>query len=883
MGLRTSLERNAASSATRTCSTASRSSILQAGESVRFNGPASVVNVISRVTGGSSTIDGVIDSRSSMPKANFFLLNPNGLIFGPNAKLDVGGSFYASTADYLRFSDDFQFLTTLSNESTLTVAHPRAFGFLGASSAAISIQGGQLAVDRGQTLALIGHSVKVIAGSLQALDGLIQLTRGRPPGEVAVASVDPAATGVSVPTTGPGDRANALIAIRSGQLTIDGATVASSRTTSANPNRSGIHLEASGTMAVSNAASVESTAADATHGDEITLTAARLDLTNATIKSSTTGDGPGGNIRLQAGQLNFERATITTDAGTRAGSGGDVAIEGATIVANTSTIRSRSFGAAESQGGDISIAATQAVALSATTIASETRSRGTGGELSVSALLLTMGTGATIQSTNIGASRARGGDVKVNVTDLKLAGAARIFSETQSAVAAGAAGNLEITAKGSATIADRAIISSSSISAAPAGTLTAKFGSLTVTSRGRIQTGALEGNGHGNTLTVEADDSILVSDAATISSRAFTEDVSPIAIRARTLHVDNALISTSTSERGHAGDISLDVQNLILTNGGRIVSGTSGSGHAGNISTTQRLASIVMTGNARIESGTTGGGVGGTVDLHPSDLLAIEAGAAISSNTSGTRAGGDINITARHIELRDGATISASSTGTDTALAGNINITFGETLAMDRATIATQSLRADGGNIAIASTGSLLQMLNSQITTSVQSGVGNGGNITLGLQQHPLSFAVLDHSSILAQAFGGNGGNIGIIANVYLASSSSVNASSSLSTPGTIDVQARITDASGSLAELPENVLQAASLLRASCTARTAESRASSLVVAGREGAPPEPGGLLWSPLIAASADAGNVSSDGHEQRLLAQTAALWFGSNCTH
>ncbi len=78
---------------------------LSAGEVATFsNAGAPINNVIGRITGGTaSTIDGTI--RSTIPDANLYLLNPSGILFGPNAALDVMGSFHVSTADYLKFGD----------------------------------------------------------------------------------------------------------------------------------------------------------------------------------------------------------------------------------------------------------------------------------------------------------------------------------------------------------------------------------------------------------------------------------------------------------------------------------------------------------------------------------------------------------------------------------------------------------------------------------------------------------------------------------------------------------------------------------------------------------------------------------------------------------
>jgi hypothetical protein len=240
-----------------------------------------------------------------------------------------------------------------------------------------------------------------------------------------------------------------------------------------------------------------------------------------------------------------------------------------------------------------------------------------------------------------------------------------------------------------------------------------------------------------------------------------------------------------------------------------------------------------------------------------------------------------ITVNANAISLLDGATISASSTGDAAALAGDVNITFGDELFIGGGSIATASLFADGGNIVITSTGSLLHLSGGQITTSVQSGVGGGGNITLGSHAHPIGFVVLFNGAVLANAFGGPGGNIGIFADVYLTSGTLVDASSALSTPGTIGVEARITDLSGSLAQLPEDTLQAATLLRASCAARVSEGQASSLVVAGREGVPPEPEGLLWSPLGAGLAEHDLSRGAERDSELFPRFMPIWLSSNC--
>jgi len=81
---------------------------LSTGESAAFSGPATISNVISRVTGGiRSDINGKI--QSNITGANLYLINPSGIVFGPNATVNVSGSFHASTADYLKMSDGAKF------------------------------------------------------------------------------------------------------------------------------------------------------------------------------------------------------------------------------------------------------------------------------------------------------------------------------------------------------------------------------------------------------------------------------------------------------------------------------------------------------------------------------------------------------------------------------------------------------------------------------------------------------------------------------------------------------------------------------------------------------------------------------------------------------
>ncbi len=158
------------------------------------------------------------------------------------------------------------------------------------------------------------------------------------------------------------------------------------------------------------------------------------------------------------------------------------------------------------------------------------------------------------------------------------------------------------------------------------------------------------------------------------------------------------------------------------------------------------------------------------------------------------------------------------------------------------------------------------------------SGQGAGGNIFIDP-----TFVILENSRIVANAFGGPGGNIRIIADYFLSSPGSViDASSRLGTSGVVQIAALNTNLSNELAALPVQVLDASAMLRDSCTARVASGGgASSLVGAGRGGlaASPErfaPSTYLDTAATTATSD-GEFSPTGLKLRI-AQRARLIVG-----
>jgi filamentous hemagglutinin family protein len=141
------------------------------GRGVYFSSPAGIQNILNRVTGANrSEINGTL---GVLGTANFFLINPNGIRFGPNARLDISGSFVGSTASSVTFTDGTQFATSGSN-LTLSISTPLGLQF-GQASGGISSQGASLSVPSGNALVLVGKGVTIEGGALLAPGGRIEL------------------------------------------------------------------------------------------------------------------------------------------------------------------------------------------------------------------------------------------------------------------------------------------------------------------------------------------------------------------------------------------------------------------------------------------------------------------------------------------------------------------------------------------------------------------------------------------------------------------------------------------------------------------------------------------------------------------------------------
>ena len=316
------------------------------GESATFTGPNDIRNVVGRVTGGSaSSIDGIL--RSTIDGANLFLLNPSGILFGPNASLDVRGSFHASTADYLRFSDGGIFYANPNANSVLSVASVEAFGFLGANPAPISVSQSALRVPDGNTLSVIGGDVSVTGNStgyLSAPGGQVHLVGVASPGEVVpTASSGPQVSSFErlgdVSLTGgsyidASGAAGGSVFIRGGRLVFTASTLVAN-TVGANGAAIGADIRVRGDLSMNNS-TLQVATTGAGNAGNINIESSTMQMRNmAIIGDITTGTGRGGNLEVMTGSLSMIEGAQLLVSTYGAGNSGNLK-----ITADTATLSS---------------------------------------------------------------------------------------------------------------------------------------------------------------------------------------------------------------------------------------------------------------------------------------------------------------------------------------------------------------------------------------------------------------------------------------------------------------------------------------------------------------------------------------------------------------
>jgi filamentous hemagglutinin family protein len=713
---------------------------LNSHESVTFSGPNTVQNLLSRVTGGNpSHIDGTI--RSTIPNANLYFLNPYGIMFGPNARLDVQGSFHASTADYLRLGEDGRFDARQPSNSLLTVAPVEAFGFLSpvqGNIASISVEGyNEVTEDwEPKTTGLTvpeGKSLSLIGGNLQIKNGTFfnTITVNDEGHQISQTHKLPI-------LSAPEGRMNLASVAASGEIQLGTIDVSSFARLASIQISENVQLQVTGEG-----------------GGAIFIRSGEFVVHNSTIEANTLGDKKSGLIDIQANRVSLSHGAEIKGNTEGSADGADINIQAETITIageNQNFVRSAIY----ARSG-----------ISKTLVGDDL---GKAGTISLQAKKIALTDGALISGSSYGGGQ--GGNVIINATEsVSLSGEAQ---DNNTVIAAAAYG------KGKPGHAGKVFIQAKKIRLTD--------GSYIVSST--------TGTGEGGEVKLRASEFVSLSG----------EDSQGNLTRIR------LTTSYKKPEAGNAGSLDIEAANIFLTHGAYLTSRTTGNGDGGQITLLAKEA-VILTG-----LGSKGNG---------SDIFAL---------TRGEGNGGTISINTNVLLLADKASFSADSFGeiTNAGMAGDITIQANRLLLTD-SRIGTATTAASGGNISLTIP-TLLHLRNSQITTSVKSGVENGGNMTITT---PV-FIVLDKSRLVAQADEGRGGNIRIAAEQFIKSPDSlVSASSRLGLDGNVQIDSPAVDMDRFLVMLPGGYIDASGQLPPPCTAaRLAKNR---FVVKRLAGSPPSP------------------------------------------
>jgi filamentous hemagglutinin family protein len=680
------------------------------GGTAFFNNALDIQNIISRVTGKSvSNINGLIRANGA---ANLFLINPNGIIFGRNASLKIGGSFVASTASSLKFADGFEFSATAAQSAPLlTINVPIGLQF-GTNPGKIQVQGdGQgirstaelidttsgLRVQPNQTLALVGGDVSLEGATLKTAGGRIEL------GSV-------------------GDNSLVSLTLINKGFSLGYDTV-----------------QNFGNIQLSQQAAVDASGAG---GGDIQVTGRRITLTNGSqIEASTLGAERGGAIVVNATEL----------------------VEVIGIPANgqfLSGLFAYAYPSAIGDAGELRINTSELLIQDGAEVSASTFGGGKGGNLNINAKDSVQVIGSNILTSS--GSRATGdaGNLTINTRQLRVQeDGAEITTATFSE---GKAGSLTVNATDSVQIVGNAGLYTSAArgSKGDAGDLTINTRELLV-KNGAIITASTLGPGKGGNLTVNATDSVQVivesadGRASRLSAQAdATGDAGNLMINTRQLLVqDGAQVSASTNGAGKGGNLTVNATDSVQVIGesadGRVPSSLStgsarnATGDAGNLMINTRQ---LLVRGAQVSTRTNGAGKGGNLTVNATNSVQVigssgdgrfpsNLSTGASSNATGT--GGDLTISTRELLVRDGAQVSSGTDGAGKG--GNLTVNATDSVqvigrsAVGRASglsaQADPNATGDAGNLTI-NTRQLLVQDGSQVGAGT-FGVGKGGNLTV--------------------------------------------------------------------------------------------------------------------------------------------------------
>jgi filamentous hemagglutinin family protein len=762
---------------------------------VYFANPAGISNILTRVTGSTrSEIRGLLGVDGG---ANLFLLNPNGILFGPNARLDIRGSFVASTASSFRFGDGSEFSSTDPQAPPLLMVSLVPGLQYGARAIGDIQNEASLAVAPGQSLTLFGNTV-TSRGSLVAPGGTVQVLGDRV-GLFGNALVD-----VSSPTGGGtvligGDfqgkgtvpnatetfvganaviKADAIAAGNGGKVIVWGDRLTRffgsiSAQGGASSGNGGL-VEVSGKESLVYSGQVNTGAAFGTIGTLL------LDPTDIEVNSGSLNFFL--NTVDQFSDANFPGSTINVFAINSATS--NVVLQATNNITFNATINMVNFGVGLTAQAGNNIFVNQPIT-----------TRGGGITLITDDLTsgFPSGNGSIFVNSQINAREANlslkaGGDI-IAANGVPFGSSAFTPSGNTGNVMINAGGRLVLPEGADILTFDSTtgnkgnlIIAAKSIEISGISSTTGKQGGLFTSS----------GTGNSGNILINTERLSISNGAAIDAGTDGVGNAGSITIYARAIEIDgtenNGFVSGIRSQSygsGAAGNMTVEARQVLLRNGATFSTTATGAGDAGEL-VLRKVDSLTLQNQAQVISASKGTGDAGKLVIEANSVVA-SGQSIIASTALGSANAADLSIQASSVEISGQSYIASVATGGGNAANLSINVRDSLILSNDSFISASSIPGSVPGNILIGT--SQLNLSQSSIGNDRTTDLSNAG----GLSIRANSIRISDKSVLSADSFTiGNGSNLSINTGDLLVQNNSIirTSSNNLGEAGNLTIQA---------------------------------------------------------------------------------------------
>jgi filamentous hemagglutinin family protein len=807
--------------------------------SVPTNGSATFITPIGnqstvvRVTGNSvSDINGTVNTQG----ANFFLLNLNGIVFGPQARLNVGAIFVASTANGLELGGSSGQTITFDRQGSgdaallsvnpLVLFDPTRLNFTG-KARAIQNFGNLQTTNSNQYIGLVGGDVWVEGGQINAPGGRVELGGLSAPGAVefkidrnAPKLLFPAGVArsdVVIQDNGTvnvaGDSSVEGLRQRGGEI---GISARNFQVLSASRVRGGVEQ---------NQGQVSNTSGNIEIDATNSITMGKDALLANVIRQNAKGQG--GNVILKAADNIFIQDNALLGASNLGlGNAGFIDITAGNIISisGMGTVITGVGATGNSDSGGITITAGSFALTDQGFIATNNIGRGDAGAINIRTKQAILIAGNAEISAGISSATAQGngGDIKLEAGhSVSLTNGSTISTEN---AGRGNGGAIHIRAGETITIADNQTRVLTIAGQGNGGNINIDAGrSLLFANEGLISTvSTTDSNGKSGNIRLAAQDTIsMITGAVVISSQKGTGNSGVIQVQSDALLMDRSLISSINLGQGNGGNINLTVRDLRLVNRAGIGSALDKSpGRGGDIRVDSE--SLVLQGNSVINSTSAGVGTAGNIIVAATGSIDFrDRSGLISSALVNNGTAGDIFVTSPQINFSLSGLVAQAISGKG----GNITVKASDRLVLRQSAFITTNSGQDGGNInvdaqliaAISTAG------NSQIRANATN--GRGGNITINAQ-----------------------GVFGIAPQPLRFNSSTITASSDINLNGEIRINTPGIDPVKKTNELPTVPIDASQQIAQTCSP---QQTSNNLYLTGRGGHPPnatDPGNsdVVW-------------------------------------